>query len=298
MKKLLKFLGTLLLLLVVFALGLYAYASHDTGRAQAKVYEIAAPTFAASGTPEEAERGRNVVAAMGCKECHKADLGGGVVIDGGPIGVIVAPNISPGAPQAPRSLAHFERVVRHAVSADGHPLVFMPSEDYDELSDADVAAMYTYLRGEPAVATVQPPSSIGPLAKVLHLFGRFPLFPAEIIDHAKASAPKSEPAHEVTAEYGRYLAQVCTGCHRGDLSGGLQMAPGTPVTANLTPDASGLKGWTEADFLVAMRDGKRPNGTLIDPFMPWRTFSHMGEVELKALWAYLQTLPPTPKPKT
>jgi len=31
--------------------------------------------------------------------------------------------------------------------------------------------------------------------------------------------------------------------------------------------------------------------------MPWRVYGKMSEVELKAVWAYLRTLPPTPKGK-
>jgi hypothetical protein len=43
-----------------------------------------------------------------------------------------------------------------------------------------------------------------------------------------------------------------------------------------------------------MRYGRRPNGVNIDPFMPWQTFKQMSDVELEALWLYLQTLPARP----
>jgi len=36
------------------------------------------------------------------------------------------------------------------------------------------------------------------------------------------------------------------------------------------------------------------NGVNIDPFMPWQTFKQMSDVELEALWLYLQTLPARP----
>ena len=44
-----------------------------------------------------------------------------------------------------------------------------------------------------------------------------------------------------------------------------------------------------------MREGKRPDGTDINPVaMPWPAFSQMTDTELAALWLYLETLPPTP----
>ena len=48
----------------------------------------------------------------------------------------------------------------------------------------------------------------------------------------------------------------------------------------------------EADFLRAMREGTRPDGSAIDGFMPWRVYSAMTDVELRAIWAHLSTLPP------
>jgi hypothetical protein len=71
------------------------------------------------------------------------------------------------------------------------------------------------------------------------------------------------------------------------------MAPDTPPVANLTPQGA-LGRWQEADFLRAMRAGVRPDGSAIDPFMPWKTFARMSDTELRALWAYLHALPPVP----
>jgi hypothetical protein len=68
-----------------------------------------------------------------------------------------------------------------------------------------------------------------------------------------------------------------------------------PIVANITPHETGLQGWTEADFLRALRQGKRKDGTDIKPQMPWSVYGQMNDVELKALWAYLQTVPPVPK---
>ena len=89
--------------------------------------------------------------------------------------------------------------------------------------------------------------------------------------------------------YGEYVGRMCAGCHGANYAGGPPLAPGTPPVADLRPSA--LKGWTEADFLRALREGKRPDGSDIDPFMPWNMTSRMTDTELRALWAFLSQLP-------
>jgi hypothetical protein len=66
--------------------------------------------------------------------------------------------------------------------------------------------------------------------------------------------------------------------------------PDLPLASNLTP--SGIGRWTEADFTRAMREGKRPDGTTLDAFMPWEVFRNMSDSDLHALWLYLQSVPP------
>ena len=68
---------------------------------------------------------------------------------------------------------------------------------------------------------------------------------------------------------------------------------GVSFASNLTPDPdTGLGRWTEADFLQAARTGQKPNGALISPPMPWPSLAHATEADLKAMWAYLQSLKP------
>ena len=105
--------------------------------------------------------------------------------------------------------------IRHGVRPDGRPLVFMPSEDFHEMSDADVAALVAYLQSLPPSANVPAPVEVRPLARVLWLFGKFPLLPAEAMDHSPRA--RAAPAVAATAEYGKYLAQGCTGCHGREL---------------------------------------------------------------------------------
>lgn len=71
---------------------------------------------------------------------------------------------------------------------------------------------------------------------------------------------------------------------------------GISFTANLTPDTStGLGEWTEETFMRTLRTGKhqgQPNSRMILPPMPWFNFAQMQDNDLKAVWAYLRSLPP------
>jgi cytochrome c553 len=292
MRTLLRIVAWTLAVLVVAAGALYGVAYWRSEQALAHRYALADAGLAVTGTRKQLERGRHVAVTRGCTDCHGADLGGGVVIDAPPIGRIVASNLTPGGVGRLYDARTFEHAIRHAVAFDGTPLVFMPAEDYAGLSDADTAALIAYLLTIAPIENQPPELEIGPLARVLWLFDRFPLLPAEKLDHDVASVTAPEPG--ISVEYGAYLAQSCAGCHGADFAGGLQVAPDTPRTANLTPHAQGLAGWTEADFFTAMRDGKRPDGTAIDLFMPWRSMGQLTDAELKALWAFLQSLPAKP----
>ena len=69
---------------------------------------------------------------------------------------------------------------------------------------------------------------------------------------------------------------------------------GTSYTRNLTPDkATGLGSWTEDMFINTLRKGKHQGeGRPLLPPMPWPNYAQMPDEDLKAVWAFLQTLPP------
>ncbi|MEI6408789.1 MAG: c-type cytochrome [Bacteroidota bacterium] len=70
---------------------------------------------------------------------------------------------------------------------------------------------------------------------------------------------------------------------------------GTTFASNLTPDDTGIGAWTESQFLKAIREGKSKglDGTrpLLPP-MPWMNIAKMTDEDLKAIFAYLKSLPP------
>jgi cytochrome c553 len=69
---------------------------------------------------------------------------------------------------------------------------------------------------------------------------------------------------------------------------------GISYAANLTPEeTTGLGSWNEDMFLRAIKQGKHwGEGRTVLPPMPWQTYSHLSDAEVKAIWAYLQTIPP------
>jgi mono/diheme cytochrome c family protein len=68
---------------------------------------------------------------------------------------------------------------------------------------------------------------------------------------------------------------------------------GTVYSTNLTSDRdTGLGGWNDEQIITAIRLGRRPNGDRILPVHPYTVFNGMAAEDLKALVAYLRTLPP------
>lgn len=68
---------------------------------------------------------------------------------------------------------------------------------------------------------------------------------------------------------------------------------GVSFAANLTPDSTGLFEWTPETFIAALRSGKHAGvGRPILPPMPWPNFGKLTDDDLRAIFAYLQSLPP------
>jgi mono/diheme cytochrome c family protein len=69
---------------------------------------------------------------------------------------------------------------------------------------------------------------------------------------------------------------------------------GVSFTANLTPDMeTGLGRWTERDFVQTIRSGRhKGRGREVLPPMPIMVYNHFSDRDLKAIFAYLRTIPP------
>lgn len=113
---------------------------------------------------------------------------------------------------------------------------------------------------------------------------------------------------ETPLERGRYLMQsivACGNCHTPQTPNGPEPGkefagqkvmddPGLLAWApNITPDKeTGVGAWTDDELIKAIREGARPDGTIIGPPMPFHFYRQMSDSDVKAIVAYLRTVPP------
>ena len=286
-------LGSVVLLFVVAAGGVYVRGERIINKT------LHPPAHARLVIPSDSAsvaRGEHIAHSFGtCTLCHGVDLGGGVYMDAGPMGMVAGPNLTGGAGGIAGQLTDDDwvRAIRYGVGRDSASLLVMPSEVFVHLSDGDLASLIAYLKQMPPVDRSVPQSRFRWLGKLLTGAGKLNILPAGKTEPL-ISVPNVAPA--VSAEYGRYLAEAggCAGCHGYGLSGGrVAGPPGLPPASNLTP-AGPIRAWTEADFFRAMRQGTRPDGTQLNEFMPWRQLGQMTDDELRAIWLYLQSVPAKP----
>jgi mono/diheme cytochrome c family protein len=255
----------------------------------------------ASDDPAIVERGRYLVQGPAhCPSCHGERMSGGRRFNLGPLGVVVAPNITSDSVAGIGALsdAMLVRSLRYGVSRAGRPLI--PIMPFAELTDRDLQAIISYLRRLEPVSEAAPVNDfswIGSLAVRVFLEPQGPTKP-----------PLAEFAPERSAEYGRYLAHTvanCHGCHtrRSRLTGafsGPAFAGGMKITEgqgafvapNLTPVPDGIvQVLSEQEFIERFRS----RGQLKTPSpMPWAAFARMTEDDLAAIYRYLKTLPASP----
>ena len=293
MNKKIKWLGIIvasLATVLVVALGI-AYALSNSRMSQKFTVTVQAPPLPA--TPTALQEGKRIFLSRGCIDCHGENLAGRVIVDDPLIGRLEGANLTKGNGGIGGSFTDedFVRAIRHGVRPDGSALIFMPSTDFQAMSDAEIGPLIAYIRSVPAVNKPAPKQVVGPLSRVLFLLGQSPLLvTAELIDH---STKASTVVSGVTVEYGRHIANYCTGCHGPGFSGGT--IPGAPPdwlpAANITPQPAVLGAWSEADFLKALREGVRPDGSKVRFPMPVENTRLMTDAELKALWMFLRTVP-------
>jgi mono/diheme cytochrome c family protein len=321
MKNVLKVVGIAIAILVLLAAGVYVWASITTKRVLAQTFEthmvdfpIPFPIDAAEVSPvgltEDAarslalkravERGQHLVTARyTCTACHGTNFGGGVMVDAFPLGRLLGPNLTLGAGSRTADLKpqDWDRIVRHAVLRDGHGAV-MPSEDFQHMSDQELSDIICYIRSRPPVDNTVPKSTFGPVGKVLVATGKMRLAASMISSHTTPHQVRP-PEEAVSPEFGKHVASVCVGCHGPDFSGGPIAGgdPSWPPARNLTPDSTGLKGWTYDQFVAALAKGQRPDGSALRAPMTLMTSygQSMKDIERRALWGYLQSLSPVSK---
>jgi len=192
--------------------------------------------------------------------------------------------------------ADWDRAVRHGVLPGGYTSI-MPVMDFQDMSDQELSDIVAYIDSLPAKPAPERIRHFGPVGTVLVATGKLVPDVYKVPDHFADHAKEAPPATP-TVEYGKHLAGTCTGCHRQGFNGGpIPFGPPDWAPAsNLTPSPDGLAGGTFADFQKAFQRGIKPDGTPMRlPMSEMLQYTpNWKDTEMRAIWAFLQTLPATP----
>ena len=262
-------------------------------------------------------RGAYLAIAGNCAGCHTTEQGaamaGGHAFDT-PFGVMYATNITqhPTAGIGAWSLDDFARAMRSGKRPNGERLYpAFPYTAYTQLEDADIAALFAYLRTIPADSTSAPEN---------HL--RFPYSQRWLLQPWQALYLQEGPRERVDPDalqaQGAYLVEAlghCSACHsprtrlgaeRGDahLAGGsyTDHVPGGASVRwsapNLTSDARGLGLWSEEEIAAYLGSGRNRH---VEVFGPMRAVvlastQLLSEDDQRAMARYLANVPARAEP--
>lgn len=294
MNKVMKIVGGSLAVLAA-SVGITAGAAVVLSqRKMNRVVDITVASVTLAAWDPNVERGEYLFVTRGCSECHGVNGGGRVIVDDQKGGFYVhAPNITRGAGGAAAAYSDSDWValLHHGIKPSRTPAVIMPSEDYSQMADEDIAALVAYIRSLPPAPEAKAEFRLPLMLKAMYAFGVFK-DAVEKIDHTR-TAPARVP--EDLHAQGEYVSKTCTGCHGLGLAGGrIPGAPPTwPAAANLTSAAdAAMSRYSSAEqFRQLMRTGKRADGTKV-AVMPFENFGAMNDAELDALFGFLKTLQP------
>ena len=122
-----------------------------------------------------------------------------------------------------------------------------------------------------------------------------------LIGGTAARAQNTDKQSFEVVEHGRYMATAadCTACHtvpggKPFAGGGALETPfGTLLAPNITPDVqTGVGGWTDDEFVNAVRNGVGHDGIHLYPAMPYTYYTRMTRDDVLAIRAYLATVQP------
>lgn len=280
----------------------------------------AATAFAAVAYADDADlvaKGAYVARLGDCAACHTAPGGkpfaGGLAIKSD-LGTIYSTNITPDASAGigGYSETDFARAVREGVRKDGsHLYPAMPYPSYNKLSDADIHALYAYFtKGVEPVAEKAPETALGfPFSQRWGM-----MFWNLAFDSAQGFTPDAKASDEVNR--GAYIVEGpghCGSCHtpRGigmqekayDASSADYLAGGNlngwdvPSLRAGGKATRGVASWTDAEiveYLASGRNDKAAVGGEMTSVIA-HSSSYMTPADLKAITAFLRTLPAAPQ---
>lgn len=302
----------LLALVGLIVLAVSAGAIYVASR-QNLTFDAPYPEVVASTDSAVIARGHYVVRNLAnCAQCHgdtsqrvASYAGADVPLSGGylfdlPPGKFYVRNITPdkqtGIGKIPdRAIA---RALRHGVGHDGRAL--LPFMEMQGLSDHDLVAVISYLRSQPPVQNPVPAHQYTLLGKVV----RATVLANPVGPH---ETPPAASPRGATLENGKYLAESvanCWACHtERNMATGALMAPRysgarnfevsegkswSPPNITSDPQTGRLAQMTEDQFVARFRAGRLLPGSP----MPWQGLSRMDEDDLRAIYRFLESVPP------
>ena len=270
---------------------------------------LAAFLIAAAGYPARAQDARidagRYQAVLGdCEGCHTAPGGkpfaGGTVLET-PFGKIAAPNITSDRDTGLGSWSEddFRRALREGVARNGKRLYpAMPYPSYARMSDADIAALWAYMKTVPAVRHAVEPNLLPFPFNIRTLMAGWNML------YLKPA--RFEPVSGKSAEWNRgaYLVTGpghCGACHTAKTLLGADRAEaltGASLQGWFAPQITGAKphgvgGWSADDIVVYLKSGWNNRGVATGPMaeVVEHSTSQMTDGDLRAIAIYLKDQP-------
>ncbi|MCE2680962.1 MAG: cytochrome c [Burkholderiales bacterium] len=253
------------------------------------------------------QRGWYVAKLGNCEGCHTQR--GGQAFAGGravetPFGKVFAGNLTPDVKTGlgAWSADDFYRAMHEGKSRDGHYLYpAFPFTNYTQMSRGDVDDLFAYLRRLPAVENATP------AAQMDFPFNLRPLMAVWRALYFKPAATVAI-APQASLQRGAYLVNGpghCNACHTprnrlGALQKEADLAGATIPVLNwyapaLNSDAiHGLGRYPEHQLVEVLKTGRSENNAVYGPMadVVKHSLQHYKEQDLKAMAAYLKSLPP------
>ncbi|HEY4077224.1 MAG TPA: cytochrome c [Rhizomicrobium sp.] len=262
----------------------------------------AALLFATPALAANTDAGKYQAVLGDCAGCHGKDLAGGVTLMT-PFGKLVTPNITFDKDTGIGNWSgeDFRQAMKQGVSPGGKLLYpAMPYVNYARMSDGDIAALWTWLRG---VKPVHNTVNTNQLRFPFNL--RFMMRGWNILFFRPTPLP-AQPWKGAAWNRGAYLvtgAAHCATCHTPKnwfgadkslvLSGASLQGWFAP---DLTSDAkAGLGSWSADDIVQYLATGKNAHSIASGPMAEAveNSTSKMADADLKAIATYLKDLPPS-----
>jgi mono/diheme cytochrome c family protein len=229
-------------------------------------------------TPAQLADGPRQLRVLGCLSCHGDTLQGDLFMDEPGLAKIYAPNLTLVAAEA--SDQQLAQAIRQGIGHDNRPLLIMPAEGYQFMTDPEVAALISAIRTFPKGGRETPPASIGLKGRVGLALGKFHTAP-ELVETYRES-PIADFGPQFAA--GRHIVAVnCAECHGPNLKG-QEVKPGT-----VSPDLSIAGAYDLDQFKTLLRTGVPPGGKKLGMMgdVARSDFSHLKDEEIAAIHAYL-----------